>query len=395
MRKHLSRIAAVLSLFLLTSCSKTDSYDQSMQKVKEAIVERKFEQAEGFAEMASESRPKDDKAQTYLKHIQLYLEALENKEAKENEKAINKFQDIIEITGGSDKLVRYAENEKVKLEKLDTDSSKKDVEKEGKKEEQVETVWNVEKSEKLKIFMEQFSKVMGQNYKNYSQPNNVDLYGLLLPDAIFNGDMQLAIESQPVEVEWSETGEGKASYQLVAVYSDAETQPYLAKHVYFFVIQSGTPKVLLTQQNQGNNENYLYFNETENEVLINGFNSIVNGEQAVMTEKKKQSDTNITAKEFAMLYAGWSGEKYPIMHHDEYIERINGKDTTNEELTAVITYIDRDENTLQCAVDIPSKMSSVFYTFDKQAQKVYLNHNTAGYAVEDAKEFTQYIQENK
>ncbi|WP_242617256.1 DUF4767 domain-containing protein, partial [Enterococcus faecium] len=61
------------------------------------------------------------------------------------------------------------------------------------------------------------------------------------------------------------------------VYSDAETEPYLKKHVYLFGFQQNQPKVLVTQQNQGNPDNYLYFNETANNELKNGFNQIVYG----------------------------------------------------------------------------------------------------------------------
>ncbi|MFW7394196.1 MAG: DUF4767 domain-containing protein, partial [Vagococcus fluvialis] len=86
---------------------------------------------------------------------------------------------------------------------------------------------------------------------------------------------QVAINEQPVEMEWSETGTGEKAYQLVAVYSDAETQPYLGKHLYYFVLEQGKPKVLVTQQNQGNEMNYLYFNETENQALRDGFSNIV------------------------------------------------------------------------------------------------------------------------
>ena len=37
-------------------------------------------------------------------------------------------------------------------------------------------------------------------------------------------------------------------------------------------------KFILTQQNQGNENNYLYFNETQNQQLKQGFIDIVNGQ---------------------------------------------------------------------------------------------------------------------
>ena len=77
----------------------------------------------------------------------------------------------------------------------------------------------------------------------------------------------MAIGGVPVSAEWSESGTGQADYQITAVYSDAETEPYLKKHVYLFGFQQNQPKVLVTQQNQGNPDNYLYFNETANNEL--------------------------------------------------------------------------------------------------------------------------------
>ncbi|SJX71405.1 hypothetical protein FM130_11835 [Enterococcus faecium] len=118
---------------------------------------------------------------------------------------------------------------------------------------------------------------MGQQYKSYTNQMSVDLYGLKVPQAILNGEWKMAIGGVPASAEWSESGTGQADYQITAVYSDAETEPYLKKHVYLFGFQQNQPKVLVTQQNQGNPDNYLYFNETANNELKNGFNQIVYG----------------------------------------------------------------------------------------------------------------------
>lgn len=141
-----------------------------------------------------------------------------------------------------------------------------------------QTLWNPNKSAQLAAFMSSWSQTMGQQYKSYTSQMNVDLYGLQIPQAILNGEWTMAIGESPVSAEWSENGTGQAGYQIVAVYSDAETEPYLKKHVYLFGFQQGQPKVLVTQQNQGNPNNYLYFKETENVELKNSYARIVNGE---------------------------------------------------------------------------------------------------------------------
>lgn len=118
---------------------------------------------------------------------------------------------------------------------------------------------------------------MNQTYKQYSPNNNVDSYGLQLPDSVLNNNKwQVIIGNMPIVLNWSENGEEESGYSLVAVYSDAELQDYLSKHVYFFTINSGVPKVLIASQNQGNSNNYLYFKETENKELRDDFSNIVN-----------------------------------------------------------------------------------------------------------------------
>lgn len=144
-----------------------------------------------------------------------------------------------------------------------------------------DTYWNAEKDQKLSEFMSSWGQRMNQTYKQYSPGHNVDLYGLQLPDEVLTRTkFQVAIGQTPIVLNWSGDGVVDSGYALVAVYSDADTQPYLAKHVYFFTINSGIPKVLVTTQNQGNGDNYLYFSETENVELKEGFKSIVDSQVA-------------------------------------------------------------------------------------------------------------------
>lgn len=142
-------------------------------------------------------------------------------------------------------------------------------------------LWNDDKDKKLNDFMSTWGQTMNQTYKQYSPNNNVDLYGLQLPDSVLNTNKwQAVIGNTPIVLNWSESGEEESGYSLVAVYSDVEAQDSLSKHVYFFTINSGVPKVLITSQNQGNPNNYLYFKETENKELRDGFSNIVNSSVA-------------------------------------------------------------------------------------------------------------------
>ncbi|WP_218657943.1 MULTISPECIES: DUF4767 domain-containing protein [Enterococcus] len=141
----------------------------------------------------------------------------------------------------------------------------------------VNVLWSEAKAQQLNTFMASWGQTMKQSYKEYGPGNNVNLYGLQLPDTVLantNG-WQATVNNVPITLTWSENGEANAGYALVAVYSDVETQASLAKHVYFFTIDAGVPKVLVTSQNQGNPDNYLYFKETENQQLKDGFTEIV------------------------------------------------------------------------------------------------------------------------
>lgn len=162
---------------------------------------------------------------------------------------------------------------------------------ESSSEEVKNTLWDTNKTSQLETFVTQWGKTLGQEYKSYNLQNNVSLYGTPLPSAVIDGNWKMAINEAPVTVQWSEDGTGHADFNLVAVYSDVETGEYLGQHVYFFSFQNGQPKVYLTQQNQGNENNYLYFNETQNQQLKQGFIDIVNGQTPVVEESTQQVTT--------------------------------------------------------------------------------------------------------
>ena len=140
-------------------------------------------------------------------------------------------------------------------------------------------LWNAEKATKLNQFVMEWGKTLQQTYQEYTPDKNVDLYGLELPQAVLTvqSGWQAAVNDAPIKLTWSKDGEGQ-DYALVAVFSDAETSDYLEKHVYFFTLVAGEPKVLVTSQNQGNEQNYLHVKETDNQELKNGFAKIVSGQ---------------------------------------------------------------------------------------------------------------------
>lgn len=203
---------------------------------------------------------------------------------------------------------------------------------ESSSEEVKNTLWDKNKASKLETFVTQWGKTLGQEYKSYNLQNNVSLYGTPLPQAVINGDWKMAINEAPVTVQWSEDGTGHADFNLVAVYSDVETGEYLGQHVYFFGFQNGQPKVYLTQQNQGNENNYLYFNETQNQQLKQGFSDIVNGQtpQTPVVEESTQQAT--TTEESIVSSDSPSAYSVDLYERAETIRGLYASQGLNEDI---------------------------------------------------------------
>ncbi|MBO0453220.1 DUF4767 domain-containing protein [Candidatus Enterococcus murrayae] len=183
-------------------------------------------------------------------------------------------------------------------------STEKTKEKTGKTaKSSMNDLWSTDKSAKLQEFMSSWGQTMGQTYKAYYPKQSVDFYGLDLPDGVIEGTktQPMAVDEQIVTGEWSETGTSSSEYSIVAVYSDAETAPYAAKHVYFFAFHDQQPLVLVSMQNQGMPDKAFHFSETENQELKNGFLSIVNG-GTVAAPKADQSANTWRSMDEAMAF---------------------------------------------------------------------------------------------
>ena len=140
--------------------------------------------------------------------------------------------------------------------------------------------WNKNKGEKLYQFVKGWEKSLNQNYKEYTLDNKVNYYGLNLPGETEKvGKSRLVLEGDKlINMRWSPEGRYKDVYNVVAVYSDIENVSIPIARLYYFVIFNGEPIVLVTQQNQGNDKNYLYFKKTANIYLQEGFEKIVKEE---------------------------------------------------------------------------------------------------------------------
>lgn len=154
-------------------------------------------------------------------------------------------------------------------------------------------VWNNAKSQQLASFMDSWGTTMGQDYDSYDETNNTDFYGLKYPAQLKNG--HIVVNGSSASLAWSKTGAGTADYEVVAIYSDIENASDMDAHLYFFTLHQGNPVVLITQQNQGNPGNKVYFKTTANTDLSGGFSKIIAG-QSTGTDSSDDSSQTTTSQ---------------------------------------------------------------------------------------------------
>ena len=139
---------------------------------------------------------------------------------------------------------------------------------------------------------------MNQSYDAYTPDKPGDFYGASIPNATYNGQMPLAIDSvdNQVKVAWAPNGNGpKDTYLLLACYSDTTHARYLGKHVYLFASYNNQPQVLVSQQNQGDERNSFVFKQTANQDLAKGFAQIFAGKN--IPTKFAKSPANNSSKQ--------------------------------------------------------------------------------------------------
>ncbi|MEI5990851.1 hypothetical protein A5881_002356 [Enterococcus termitis] len=184
------------------------------------------------------------------------------------------------------------ESETTKTSEKETKHSSTKESVEETKQTNTKTVsWTEKNASDLRQFMTSWGKTMKQEYKEYSKANSVNFYGLSIPAGLLEGQMHPKVNEQLVEMNWLEDGEKKDSYTILTVYSDIETTPATGGHCYLFTIYQDKPVVLVTMQNQGNDENAIVFKETENQDLKNSFNQIVEGTFVPQREKAEEPES--------------------------------------------------------------------------------------------------------
>lgn len=139
--------------------------------------------------------------------------------------------------------------------------------------------WTATKNAKLATFMSSWGQVMGQSYERFYPGHNTNFYGMQYPSDL--ATIKINLNEVQYSGAWSTDGTGSADYNVVAIYSDCNTAPDMGEHLYFFAFHNGQPIVLVSQQTNGDvTSEGLHFSQTQNASLNRGFNNIVAGRTA-------------------------------------------------------------------------------------------------------------------
>lgn len=266
----------ILSLFLF-ACGQTSNerYKEAMERGEVAIDKKQFDKAiEGF-DAALDVKGADTLARSYKEQTETYIRGMNNVSRELYQDAIEEFDKVIRQKIGLVSLAEYAEESKKDTEEIVNALKKQQsTDKQNGKE-----LWDKDKNEALTDFMELWGASMNQEYHAYTPTNNVDFYGVEMPQSVLNGDAVMLLQDKVIPLEWSKTGVGESSYQLVAVYSDSETKNYLQEHLYFFTFVHDKPKVFISQQSPSQDDDTFVFTETDNEQLKQAFEKLSKGEE--------------------------------------------------------------------------------------------------------------------
>ncbi|WP_207696149.1 hypothetical protein DOK67_0000649 [Enterococcus sp. DIV0212c] len=277
-----------------TNDKKQAEYDSAMAKGKEAIVDKDMSKAKAAFQLALEYKKDSDEAKQLVEQVKSYQNIMTLKEEKEYTKALKELSVLVGAKKGSKTLKQYGQelteeiNKEIVKEREDSKKAPEKTKETNEKTEPskaaaaptpippvTETIvpWNLQKRLDLLAFMQSWGDVMGQSYIEYYPGFEANWYGYHFP-SIFSRN-NIAVGGNQAVLQWSENGTVSNVYNVVAIYSDIATTDKLERHLYLFTILNGQPIVLVTMQNQGNPENMIYFKQSQNADLNNGFAEIV------------------------------------------------------------------------------------------------------------------------
>ncbi len=127
-------------------------------------------------------------------------------------------------------------------------------------------------ADELTSFMKNWE---GKDYEAFTPEEDVNFYGVMLPNDLLAGKMKLQIGDKVFQPTWWEVAKPE-DFQIVGLYSNANTADFGTAKAYLFALDNGKAGVYETMQNQGNEEGTLAFTPAENSALQEYLQQLIN-----------------------------------------------------------------------------------------------------------------------
>jgi hypothetical protein len=141
--------------------------------------------------------------------------------------------------------------------------------------------WSANQDKQLSDFMKNWQTSMGQSFKETYDGKSIDHLGFVYPDDIKNAPQTAYVYDQEEQLKWYQgQGSGRFVVYTAASGGKPEVTRMSLPMLYLFALDTkdNSPVVLVSQTTNGQ---YLWFYETENPQLRQGFSQIL---ESVMTE---------------------------------------------------------------------------------------------------------------
>lgn len=129
--------------------------------------------------------------------------------------------------------------------------------------------WDAEKSQALRALVEEWGSKEGQPLKEYSAEENVEFNGIQLPEKL--SEIDVHYQGKIINMGLSSDGTEKDRYNVVAMYSDHETDDNLPQLLYFFVLHNGETLILEASGQDNSSDKQLKLTKVSDETLNKEF----------------------------------------------------------------------------------------------------------------------------
>ncbi|HEM6339347.1 TPA: DUF4767 domain-containing protein [Streptococcus suis] len=259
-------------------------------------------------------------------------------------------------------------------------------------------LWDAAKTEALRRFViDQWGPSFSppQYYVSYGPSRQGNFFGVTLPSGVLSGSGQQMTPDflgEIPELVWSETGQvGAGQTAVVGMYSDLEVSKSQLAHLYLFTIKDGQVIAWITEQNQGNPENRLYFRPTKNQELQAFFENLVLGESsAVATETSSATvpntseDTkNLTVEQAANWAKAHRASEYGSPYNkSDFISQVITNNQSSDGLAYIEVREDHNSANMQAAgADRSVSSGATFYRVNANGQLEKMDVVAGSYSV--------------